>query len=132
MRYCFALLAAAACSALATPCFAESWEFVWVARSYDWLTVKGKGDLKRTRQGLEGDLLDLNGTKYRVKIKMVGRSATGQMEIVPSDSGVSTLKGTFQRNGQPGPNNCWETIQLYDGHNFLGLSRNSTDATCEP
>jgi hypothetical protein len=120
------LVLAVALGSSSGECLAEDWKFVWSARSYEWQTVSGQGDLKRTKAGLNGTLVGSNGIEYPVKIKLTAPQASGEM-LFPS--GPSYLKGTYRQVKQPGPNNCWETIQLYDGHNFLGLSRNTT---CEP
>jgi hypothetical protein len=108
---------------------AEEWNFLSATRSYEWFTQSAIARLDRSDDNLIGEARDTEGTIFRIKIDLSGDKATGTVEVVPGDGIPSFFVGTYNKAINPGPNNCWETIQLFDGHSYVGLSRNTS---CEP
>lgn len=118
------------CIVISTPVIAEEeWSFLWAVRSYDWFVRDATAQLDRSGNILVGEARDSQGTVFRINIELSEDKATGTVTVVPGDAGSSFLVGTYSRVISPGPSNCWETIQLFDGHNYVGLARNTS---CEP
>ena len=107
----------------------EEWNLVSANRSYEWYVQTAKATLERSGNHLSGKARSNDGIEFLIDLTIHGKKASGTLEVVQSDSGPISYSGTYQRSASSGPNNCWETIQLFDGSNFVGLARNSS---CEP
>ena len=119
------------CTVLTTvPAAGETWNFVYVARSTDWQVRTGFGELTRKGARFEGLLKDTHGVEYRIAGSLTPKRASARFAAVASDDTGSDLTGTFNQWSPAEANFCWETVQLYDGWNYVGLSRN-LDQPCK-
>lgn len=106
---------------------AEEWKLAWVAPGTNWFIKDGVGELNRQADTLVGTIAGSDRvSKYSVKIKLNKKKAQAIFSVLPSDAEPLQLRGTYDRIEASGTNNCQETIQLFDGQNYVGLSRNAT------
>jgi hypothetical protein len=127
----FVSLTIAGCALLAAlPAAGETWNFVYVARSTDWQVRTGLGELARKDARFEGVLRDTQGVEYRIAGSLAAKRASARFVAVASDDAGTELMGTFNQWSPAQGNFCWETVQLYDGWNYVGLSRN-LDGACK-
>ncbi len=106
----------------------QTWEFVYVYRSTNFHQAQGQGDLTRQSTTLSGVLTDTRTVSYQINIKVRGSKASASFWPLESDVGASDLHGTFDQSQVAGE--CWQTIQLHDGLQFITLARNVP--RCEP
>ena len=102
---------------------AESWQFVYVARSTRLEIAEGEAALTRSGATLAGPLRDDRTGEYRIELAIDGADVTGWFGAVESDDGGTRLEGSLHQWRAPG-GECWLTIQLTDGSSSISLARN--------
>jgi hypothetical protein len=114
----FVLCLAAGSAIAASP---EEWRYLYVIRGSYLNYSTGSEVLLRDQNLIKGRFTSHVGADVPISVDINGASATAM--LFEGSNNRIEMTGTFRQEIAPGGAECWQTIQVLDGLNFLTLVR---------
>ena len=112
----------------------EEWELVTVTRGATWEVNQANGALEHKGSVLEGVLRDAKDGQldYKIRIELAGEHAEAMFWFVSENDEGTTLTGTYTKAPGATATHCPEQIQLTNGHQYIGLARDTCEGRAAP